>query len=180
MRRIRPPSATRRPDGRSYPQANAELVRRGLRRSGHRARQLTRGDYARYDCFIGMDQDNVRRMRAIFGAIPMERSRCCWPTPGARARWRTPGTPDGSGSYTTRSPRAAGRCWSGCFRTGRAGAAGERGPKGDEEERDGRRRGLQPVHDVHALRRQALSEIRKAITCAPAAGTSWSCGTPFL
>ena len=53
-----------------YPQANAELVRRGLRRSGHRARQLTRGDYARYDCFIGMDQDNVRRMRAIFGGDP--------------------------------------------------------------------------------------------------------------
>ena len=56
-----------------YPEANAELVRRGLKCSSHRARQLTREDYARYDFFVGMDMDNVRRMRVIFGGDPQRK-----------------------------------------------------------------------------------------------------------
>ena len=50
-----------------YPAAQRELVRRGLPRSSHRAWQLSRADYDRYDCFVGMDRDNVRRMQRIFG-----------------------------------------------------------------------------------------------------------------
>ena len=47
--------------------ANRELERHGLPRSEHRAWQITREDYDRYDYFIGMDRDNVIRMRMIFG-----------------------------------------------------------------------------------------------------------------
>ena len=50
-----------------YPAAQTELARRGLPRSRHTAWQLSRGDYDRYDFFIGMDMDNVYRMQRIFG-----------------------------------------------------------------------------------------------------------------
>ena len=50
-----------------YPPAQRELARHGLPRSDHRAWKLSRADYDRYDCFVGMDMDNVRRMRHIFG-----------------------------------------------------------------------------------------------------------------
>ena len=50
-----------------YPAAQTELMRRGLPRSEHRAWQLTKEDYDRYDFFIGMDLDNVYRMQRIFG-----------------------------------------------------------------------------------------------------------------
>ena len=50
-----------------YPAAQTELRRRGLPASTHRAWQLSRGDYDRYDFFIGMDTDNVYRMQRIFG-----------------------------------------------------------------------------------------------------------------
>lgn len=53
-----------------YPQANAELERHGLARSEHRARRLTRDDYERFDFFVGMDMDNVYRMKGIFGGDP--------------------------------------------------------------------------------------------------------------
>ena len=50
-----------------YPAAQTEMMRRGLPRSEHRAWQLTKEDYDRYDFFIGMDLDNVYRMQRIFG-----------------------------------------------------------------------------------------------------------------
>ena len=50
-----------------YPAAQSELRRRGLPASAHRAWQLSRADYGRYDFFIGMDMDNVYRMQRIFG-----------------------------------------------------------------------------------------------------------------
>ena len=50
-----------------YPAAQTELARHGLPRSAHRAWQLAREDYDRYDFFIGMDMDNVYRMQRIFG-----------------------------------------------------------------------------------------------------------------
>lgn len=50
-----------------YPAAQTELRRRGLPESAHRAWQLSREDYGRYDFFIGMDMDNVYRMQRIFG-----------------------------------------------------------------------------------------------------------------
>lgn len=50
-----------------YPEANRTLVAHGLTASNHHAWQLTRADYDRYDFFIGMDQENIYRMRQIFG-----------------------------------------------------------------------------------------------------------------
>lgn len=50
-----------------YPEANRTLVAHGLPTSNHHAWQLTRADYDRYDFFIGMDQENIYRMRQIFG-----------------------------------------------------------------------------------------------------------------
>ena len=50
-----------------YPEANRTLVAYGLLASNHHAWQLTRADYDRYDFFIGMDQENIYRMRQIFG-----------------------------------------------------------------------------------------------------------------
>ena len=50
-----------------YPEANRPLVAHGLPASNHHAWQLTRADYDRYDFFIGMDQENIYRMRQIFG-----------------------------------------------------------------------------------------------------------------
>lgn len=50
-----------------YPAAQAEMKRRGLPESAHRAWQISREDYDRYDFFIGMDMDNVYRMQRIFG-----------------------------------------------------------------------------------------------------------------
>ncbi len=50
-----------------YPEANRTLVAHSLPASNHHAWQLTRADYDRYDFFIGMDQENIYRMRQIFG-----------------------------------------------------------------------------------------------------------------
>ena len=50
-----------------YPEANRTLVAHGLPASNRHAWQLTRADYDRYDFFIGMDQENIYRMRQIFG-----------------------------------------------------------------------------------------------------------------
>ena len=50
-----------------YPEANRTLVAHGLPASNHHAWQLTRADSDRYDFFIGMDQENIYRMRQIFG-----------------------------------------------------------------------------------------------------------------
>ena len=50
-----------------YPPARRMLASHGIDCGGKRAVQLCRADYDRYDCFVGMDMDNVRRMRHIFG-----------------------------------------------------------------------------------------------------------------
>ena len=39
----------------------------------HRAVQMTREDYDRYDLFVAMDQGNVRAMHRIFGGDPQEK-----------------------------------------------------------------------------------------------------------
>ena len=57
-----------------YPEAQAELVRRGLPRSNHRAWRLSGEDYARYDYFLCMDTDNLRRRRMIFGGDPQRKT----------------------------------------------------------------------------------------------------------
>lgn len=51
-----------------YPPARLELMRHGLTCRGHRARRLTREDYARYDLLIGMDAQNMKNMLRIIGS----------------------------------------------------------------------------------------------------------------
>ena len=51
-----------------YPPAREELARHGLSTEGKRAVQVTRDDYARYDYFICMDDNNVRNLRRIIGS----------------------------------------------------------------------------------------------------------------
>ncbi|MBQ7846716.1 MAG: low molecular weight phosphotyrosine protein phosphatase [Clostridia bacterium] len=53
-----------------YPPARAELARRGVPMKAHRAVQLTKADYERYDFFLCMDESNLRGMLRIFGADP--------------------------------------------------------------------------------------------------------------
>lgn len=56
--------------------ANAELVRHGLPRSNHIARQLKQADYDGFDYILGMDMDNYYRIKRAFGAIRKRRSAC--------------------------------------------------------------------------------------------------------
>ncbi len=53
-----------------YPAARRMLSLHGIRCDGHRARQLRRSDYEKYDLFIGMDDANIRNMRRILGGDP--------------------------------------------------------------------------------------------------------------
>ncbi len=53
-----------------YPNAAAELAKRGLSCAGKRAVLLKREDYGRWDMFVGMDGYNIRNMRRIFGGDP--------------------------------------------------------------------------------------------------------------
>ena len=47
-----------------------ELSRRGVPTYPHRAVQLERGDYSKYDLIIGMDSANIRNIHRILGADP--------------------------------------------------------------------------------------------------------------
>lgn len=53
-----------------YPPARAVLQVQGVPVGTHRARQLQRREYGSYDLIIGMDRENMRRMRDIFGGDP--------------------------------------------------------------------------------------------------------------
>lgn len=46
------------------------LAAQGIDCSGKTARQMSRADYERFDMLIGMDEENVRRMRGICGGDP--------------------------------------------------------------------------------------------------------------
>ncbi len=50
-----------------YPPARRKLAEHGIDCTGKTARQLTNGDYDRYDLLIGMDQENLRNMHRICG-----------------------------------------------------------------------------------------------------------------
>ena len=58
-----------------YPPARAELERHGISPDGKRAVQLQRGDYDRYDLFVGMDSANIRNMHRILGGDPADKIR---------------------------------------------------------------------------------------------------------
>ncbi len=53
-----------------YPPARRELARHGIGCEGKRARQITGGDYDRFDLIIGMDRANLRSMLRAFGGDP--------------------------------------------------------------------------------------------------------------
>ena len=53
-----------------YPSARRKLAEHGIGCAGKTSRQLTAGDYGRYDLLIGMDQANLRNMRRICGGDP--------------------------------------------------------------------------------------------------------------
>ncbi|MBO4802445.1 MAG: low molecular weight phosphotyrosine protein phosphatase [Bacteroidaceae bacterium] len=53
-----------------YPPARRELAAHGISCAGKTARQLRRADYERFDLLIGMDEWNIRNMRAICGGDP--------------------------------------------------------------------------------------------------------------
>ncbi len=47
-----------------------KLAQMGVPCGNHRARQMTRGDYGRFDLLIGMDNPNIRNMTRIAGGDP--------------------------------------------------------------------------------------------------------------
>ncbi|MDO4343781.1 MAG: low molecular weight protein-tyrosine-phosphatase [Eubacteriales bacterium] len=47
-----------------------KLRREGVPMWDHRARQITRGDYDRFDYILGMEQWNLRNIKRIIGADP--------------------------------------------------------------------------------------------------------------
>ncbi len=51
----------------AYPPARRELQKHGIDCTGHRARQLQKADYHRFDYLIGMDSSNIRNMHRICG-----------------------------------------------------------------------------------------------------------------
>ena len=53
-----------------YPPTRRELLSHGIDPGDKRARQTVRADYARWDYLIGMDRENMRGMRRIYGGDP--------------------------------------------------------------------------------------------------------------
>ena len=53
-----------------YPPARRKLREHGIDCAGKTARQLTPGDYRKYDLLIGMEQRNLRNMERICGGDP--------------------------------------------------------------------------------------------------------------
>ncbi len=53
-----------------YPPVAKILTRMGIDCGGKRARQLSAGDYGKYDLIIGMDRANMRNMERAFGGDP--------------------------------------------------------------------------------------------------------------
>ena len=53
-----------------YPPAVRKLKAEGIPIGNHRARQMTREDYKRFDLLIGMDGENIRNMMRICGGDP--------------------------------------------------------------------------------------------------------------
>ena len=50
-----------------YSPARRKLAEHGIGCAGHAARQLTAGDYSRWDLLVGMDHANIRNMLRICG-----------------------------------------------------------------------------------------------------------------
>ena len=53
-----------------YQPAGRKLAEKGVAYDGHRARQMTKADYSRYDLIVCMDHANLRNARQITGGDP--------------------------------------------------------------------------------------------------------------
>ncbi len=53
-----------------YPPARRKLAEHGISSAGKTARQMTRGDYGRFDLLVGMDSWNIRSMNFISDGDP--------------------------------------------------------------------------------------------------------------
>ena len=53
-----------------HPGTRRKLAEMGVPCGGHRARQMTSGDYAYFDVLVGMDEANLREMRRLTGGDP--------------------------------------------------------------------------------------------------------------
>ncbi len=53
-----------------YPPAKRKLTQKGIPFGNHRARQIVREDYDRYDLLVGMDDENMYYMRRMLGNDP--------------------------------------------------------------------------------------------------------------
>ena len=83
-----------------YPPARRELAKHGISCEGKPARQLTRGDYDRWDLLIGMEQRNIRDMQRIFGGDPSGKLRLLMEFAGSAEEIADPWyTGDFSGVY---------------------------------------------------------------------------------
>ena len=56
-----------------YPPAKKKLAEHGIGCEGHRARQMTKEDYAEYDYLIAMDASNLRLMERFCGGDPQHK-----------------------------------------------------------------------------------------------------------
>ena len=56
-----------------YPPAKRKLAEHGIGCKGKTARQMTRGDYERFDLLIGMDSRNIINMKRICGGDPQNK-----------------------------------------------------------------------------------------------------------
>ena len=69
--RIGSAAATREEIGNDiYPPMKKALVQAGYECGTHAARQTTRADYCAWDYLIGMDDENIRDMKRIYGGDP--------------------------------------------------------------------------------------------------------------
>ena len=66
-----------------------KLRAEGIACGGHRARQMTRADYDRYDYLIGMDRWNMRNMLRIVGRDPEGKLRPLLPDREVADPWYT-------------------------------------------------------------------------------------------
>ncbi len=53
-----------------YPPARRKLAEHGISCAGHRAHQMTRGDYDCFDLILCMDRNNIRNVLRLLGGDP--------------------------------------------------------------------------------------------------------------
>ncbi len=63
-------TSTEELDNPVYPPARRIMAKHGIDCAGKTARQITRADYSAYDLILGMDENNMRNMKRIFGSDP--------------------------------------------------------------------------------------------------------------